>query len=217
MKDFFIIILLILIIYFVYYNNLTIYENIDYNYKNDLLIINNFFDKNKFNEINNICKHKKFKKDFRVSSRKTICLFKENNKKLYDIIYKNQKLHRIINQIYNRKYIYNPSFPIEYRIYPIKSSGMQFHKDISMFNPDCLELVLTLDNNSDSKFQWFENDNLKEIKPHANTMCIVKPNSVVHGVSPTNNGTRRILKFIIEFKNSIKKQSFYEQINNCPI
>ena len=91
MNEFLIILLLILIIYFVYFNNLNTYENIDYNFNNDLLIINNFFDKNKFNEINNICKHKKFKKDFRVSSRKTICLFKDNNKKLYDIIYKNKK------------------------------------------------------------------------------------------------------------------------------
>ena len=77
-KHYLIIVSVILIIYFVYFNNLNTYENIDYNFNNDLLIINNFFDKNKFNEINNICKHKKFKKDFRVSSRKTICLFKDN-------------------------------------------------------------------------------------------------------------------------------------------
>ena len=94
---------------------------------------------------------------------------------------------------------------------------MGFHKDLSMFSPDCLELVLTLSNESDSKFQWFENDILKEVRPNANTLCIVKPQTVVHGVSPTNNGTRRILKFIIEFENSIKKPGFYNQINNCPV
>ena len=54
MNEFLIILLLILIIYFVYFNNLITYENIDYNFNNELLIINNFFEKNKFNEINNI-------------------------------------------------------------------------------------------------------------------------------------------------------------------
>ena len=216
MFELLIILLLFIIFYLVnvnYYNN----DKIDYNYKNELLIINDFFSKNDFKQIKNICKEKKFKNDFRVTSRKTICLFKKNNTKLYDLIYNNKKLKQIIEKIYNKKYINNPSFPVEYRIYPKKSSGMQFHQDLSMFSPDCLELVLTISNNSDSKFQWFENNELKEVKPNPNTLCIVKPQTVVHGVSPTNNGTRRILKFIIEFKNSIKKPGFYEQINNCPV
>ena len=84
---------------------------------------------------------------------------------------------------------------------------MGFHKDLSMFSPDCLELVLTLSNESDSNFNGLKMI-IKRRRPNANTLCIVKPQTVVHGVSPTNNGTRRILKFIIEFENSIKSQDF---------
>tara|TARA_A100001015_G_C14966667_1_gene703251 strand:+ start:1145 stop:1687 length:543 start_codon:yes stop_codon:yes gene_type:complete len=179
-------------------------------------MIDKFYSKKDFKIIKKLCAQKKPKYDKRIQSRKTLCLLKKDNKQLYDIIYNNNKLKKIISEIWKRKYNKDPSFPIEYRIYPKKSSGMRFHTDLSMFSPDCLELVLTLNNNSDSMFQWFESNKIKEIRPKENTLCIVKPNSVIHGVTSTGNGKRSILKFIIEFKNSKKKKAFYDQIKNCP-
>ena len=53
-------ILLFIIIYLLNSSNF-IHEKIDYNYNNELLIINNFFSKNDFKEIKNICKKKNLK------------------------------------------------------------------------------------------------------------------------------------------------------------
>ena len=206
------IIFLIIIIIFYYSNRRKL--NI-YNYKNNLLIIKNFYDKNKFKKIKRLLSQIKLKKDNRVSSRKSLCLKNDIHKELYDLIYNDNKLKELINKIYNKKYINNPDFPIEYRKYPNKSLGMNWHQDLSMFSPDCLEVVLTIENNSNSKFLWDENGKIKKIKPLENTLVLVKPNTVLHKVSKVD-GYRTILKYIIQFENSIKKESFYKQIKNCP-
>ena len=94
---------------------------------------------------------------------------------------------------------------------------MTWHKDTSLFDPDCLEVVLTLDNSSDSKFHWIEDDQYRSINTSDNTLVIVKPNTILHKVSPLNYGTRRILKFIIEFNNCKPNDNFYMELKNCPI
>ena len=63
---------------------------------------------------------------------------------------------------------------------------MGWHKDTSLFNPDCLEVVFTTENNSDMKFLWNENGNIRSFKPKLNSIVIVKPNSVIHSVTSAN-------------------------------
>ena len=41
---------------------------------NELFIINDFLDSNDFNELTQLLKNLSFKNDFRMNSRKTICL-----------------------------------------------------------------------------------------------------------------------------------------------
>ena len=116
----------------------------------------------------------------------------------------------------------NPSYPIEYRKYFNGSQGMAWHKDLSMFEPDCFEIVLTLSNNSDSKFEWIdENNNKKSISPQPNTIVVVRPNSVLHHVTPVNKGERTILKLIVEFikngkNDNFKKPALYAEFDKCP-
>ena len=92
---------------------------------------------------------------------------------------------------------------------------MDWHIDTSLFSPDALEIVLTLENTSDSEFLW-KTDKKYSIKPTKNTLAIVKPNTVLHKVSNVNKGYRTILKFVVEFKNSSKKSSYKWEYNNCP-
>ena len=194
-----------------------LFKFINKNNNDNIFFYNNFLSDEDFNKINKICKKKKFKNDVRVNSRKTICLFNNENNELYDLIYKNKKLKKIIKNITNKNYKIYPDFPIEFRVYPPGSSGMRWHKDSSLFYPDCLELVLTLENYSESKFQWIDKNNkINYIKPKSNTLVIVKPSTVLHNVTPTGNGYRTILKFVIQFENSIKKPAFYKEIKNCP-
>ena len=188
----------------------------EYSYNNNLWIYNNFFSQVDFNKIKKLCKDLKCKDDKRTNSRKTLCLKYSEHKKLYELIYNNKKFINAIKKISKQKYKTKPSFPIEYRIYPTGSSGMRWHEDTSLFSPDCLEVVLTLSNTSDSKFEWKEYRNKKSVMPTGNTLAIVKPSSVVHKVTPVNKGTRSILKFIVEFEGSIPKNNYYKEINHCP-
>jgi len=209
------IILLIIIILLFYSFHHKIKEK--FNVDDSLYIYNNFFSINEFNEIKSICDNLKFKNDSRQSSRKTLCISPKKYKRLYEIIYTNEKLIDTIKNINSSKFKIIPDFPIEYRIYPKGSEGMKWHKDLSLFSPDCLELVLTLENKSDSKFQWinFFNDK-KFINPKENDLVIVKPNTIIHNVTPTGKGHRKILKFIIQFKDSVKTNAFYNEYDNCP-
>jgi hypothetical protein len=192
-------------------------ENIsDINYRNQLFIFNNFFSDIDFSKIKNFVKNLKFKDDDRVSARKTLCLDQTQFSKLYEIIYNNSRLKSFIKTINPNEFHNPPRFPIEYRIYPRGSSGMNWHQDTSLFSPDAIEGVITIENNSKSEFKWKENNVERKITPQANTVALVKPGSVLHSVSGTGNGTRTIIKFVIDFKNSKPKSEFHVELNKCP-
>lgn len=92
----------------------------------------------------------------------------------------NKKLVNFINKIKDNNLYLKPipSYPIEYRKYFNGSKGLNWNKDTSLFYPDAFEIVLTLSNNSDSKFLWENDTKIKSINPKANTLVIVKPMTV---------------------------------------
>lgn len=195
------------------------------NYTNNdsLWIEENFFSKKEFSDILKYCSILNLKNDIRSNNRLTLCLNPNVHKNLYKMIYKNRKLVKFINKIKNSNHYikHNPSYPIEYRKYFTGSNGMDWHVDTSLFEPDCFEIVLTLTNTSDSRFEYIENGIVKSILPKENTLAIVRPQSIPHQVTSVNYGERTILKFIIEFiekgkNNNIKKNNFEEEISNCP-
>jgi hypothetical protein len=198
------------------------------NLNNDLIIFNNFYNIDTFNKIKNYCDPLRFKEDSRISSRKTLCLSQNKHKSLYDLIY-NQQLINYIKNLTNKNLI-TPTFPIEYRIYPENSSGMRMHKDIALYDGIYYECVLTLENKSDSDFIYKDNNNdnnnnnnndnnnndLKSMKTKANTLVLVTPNSILHGVTKLNYGYRKILKFIVMFNNNKPTILYSRNLNMCP-
>lgn len=188
----------------------------DINYNNQLYIFNNFFTNNDFVKIKNIVKDLKFKKDNRVTERKTLCLDNKKYSNLYDLIYNNYKIKSIIKNINQNEFSNPPRFPMEYRIYPKGSKGMDWHIDTSLFSPDAIEGVITLENNSPSEFNWMEGMIKKNIKPNPNTVALVLPGTVNHSVSGTEDGYRTIIKFVIDFKNTKPRPEFYRELNKCP-
>ena len=213
------------IIYFFIYINKN-YKYIKYKYKyinlkqkggnnQSILILNNFFSESDFNKIINICKKLEVYKDDRVPGRQTGCIQYDKYQELYDLMYKNNKFVSTIKPMMDN-INFPPDYPIEYRIYNTGSSGMDWHKDISMFSPDALEIVLTLTNSSDSFFEYIDNNVINKIYPEPNTLMIIQPNTITHQVTPLTKGSRSILKFIVNKSNSIKKMSYWNQINKCP-
>ena len=59
-----------------------------------------------------------------------------------------------------------------------------------------------------------------QIHTNKNMLTIVKPNTIMHKVTPVSNGERLILKFVVEFldkdNNNLKKSSFYNEFKKCP-
>jgi|SaaInlStandDraft_5_1057022.scaffolds.fasta_scaffold02015_13 hypothetical protein len=189
--------------------------------RNDIWIEDNFFEDNKFNKISEYCKPllSNLQYDERVKDRKTLCLHPEKHKEIYDLIYDDPQFNKYIQSISDKNYKSRPTFPIELRMYPTGSNGMRWHMDTPMFTPNCFEVVLTLENTSDSKFLY---DMLftKEVTPKPNTLAIVKPVSVLHKVTPVTFGYRTILKFIVEFLDENNQNkfngNFENELKKCP-
>ena len=191
--------------------------------KENIWIEDNFFEEKDFNKIINYSKNLQLKNDIRSNNRFSLCLKENQHQEFYDMIYSNQKFIDYINSIKDDDVDIKlkPSFPVEYRKYFTGSQGMNWHQDTSLFEPDCFEVVLTLTNNSDSKFKWIDGNMENSVSPKANTLTIVRPKSVLHSVTPVNSGERTILKFVVEFirkgdKNNTTKEEFPLELEKCP-
>lgn len=196
---------------------LIIFINLHYStkYDNDVIILENFYSIEKFNEISNYIKKTKGKitYDKRVPERKTY-MYKNNNinfTKLTDLLHTNELIYLLENSL-NKKYKIN-NFPIEYRIYDSKSKGMIWHIDKEIFNSKYYECVLTLSNTTQSLFEYIDMyGNLQKIKTKPNTLVCVTPASIKHRVTSSNTGEREILKFVITFNDNSINKNYYNEI-----
>ena len=193
------------------------------NDKPEILIMPDFYDKNDFEKIENIVyeKNKHLKYDTRMIERKTYLFKKQSNKynDLYDLLYNDKFIsttEKYINSNNKRdiRKLQINSFPIEYRKYDKNSAGMEWHKDLAIFNGDSYyECVLTITNNSESYFEYINREGFKErIYTKPNMLICVMPNIVPHYVSPTNNGEREILKFIATYDNNTPNENYFKEI-----
>lgn len=91
---------------------------------------------------------------------------------------------------------------VDYRQYPAGSPGMDWHRDVRVMSneatPDYYEAVLTLWNDSDCTFDYIDPLTGKVTSLHTkpNTLVLVRPEGVMHRVSPSSTGTREILKCV---------------------
>jgi len=87
--------------------------------------------------------------------------------------------------------------PTEYRIYFEGSKGFTWHKDqfVEEIKGRYYEASLTLTDTSDCKFEYIKDGTIYSMKVKPNTIVLVKPNDIVHRVSPLNTGRRTFLKF----------------------
>lgn len=83
---------------------------------------------------------------------------------------------------------------IEYRKYT-QGGFMGWHTDDIHFDPVQLELVYTVDNDSDSTFVWSD-AGLHAYGPAPNSVILVKAGGVKHQVTKVTKGTRSILKLV---------------------
>jgi len=90
------------------------------------------------------------------------------------------------------------NLPIEFRIYE-KGGKMDWHRDyVDKVVRNCpqIEIVFTLENTSDSKTLWIDDDTHKkhEIITKNNSIIITQGNGAYHMVTPVKSGYRSIIK-----------------------
>lgn len=88
-------------------------------------------------------------------------------------------------------------FPVELRVYP-KGASMPPHSDTLLFTRPHVELVLTVDNDSDSETRWRGADGAlhgRWLPP--NSLLVVLAGGCEHAVTPSTRGERLILKALL--------------------
>ena len=102
-------------------------------------------------------------------------------------------------------------FPVELRRYPIGSS-MGWHKDEVLYEEPQLEVVLTLENTSDSHTRWERADgSVRGAWLPPNSLLLVKAEGATHGVTTVRRGDRLIAKFVCT-ASPVKLQAWYDNI-----
>ena len=183
-----IILLFIIFILIGYYYSVTNFKQS----KNDIYYIEDFFSPNEFELISN---HLKTIPRKDLKNEKFRLVSPLNNTKISNILYSQKTINKI-NKIVGKK-LFKSDFPIEYRIYPKKSPGMNCHTDTLLYNLPQYEAVLTINNTSDSYTTWYSYNNEEhKIYTKPNSLLLVKANGNRHCVSPINKGERSIMKYI---------------------
>ena len=102
-------------------------------------------------------------------------------------------------------------FPVELRRYPVGSS-MGWHKDEVLYDEPQLEVVLTLENTSDSQTRWERADgSVRGTWLPPNSLLLVKAEGATHGVTTVRRGDRLIAKFVLT-ASPVKLQAWYDNI-----
>jgi hypothetical protein len=127
--------------------------------------------------------------------RKTIVV--DKNSYLNTIFFGNKFLN-YIHKILGFRVKPSSNLPIEFRIYE-KGGKMDWHRDyVDKVVKNCpqIEIVFTLENTSDSKTLWIDDDTNKkyEIITQNNSIIITQGNGAYHMVTPVTTGHRSIVK-----------------------
>lgn len=105
--------------------------------------------------------------------------------------------YELLDKIVGPEFKVSRRIPVEYRMYPTGSSGMDWHSDQRVLtNVSYYEAILTLANDSDSFFQYRKHGRVSVSCPPGR-LVLVRPNGPSHRVTPVTRGSREILKFVV--------------------
>ena len=155
--------------------------------------------------------------DIRVASRKTVCL--PNHHSVSKTMYADKSLQQLFYHLH--QYRLQPNeFPLEYREYQPYSNGMNWHRDLAMFEyPYQVEMVYTVFNNDDkTRFEWEDTrGQIQTIQPKPNDMVFVRPNGPLHRVTSLGGNKRGIIKMVGRSEETPPLPAMYREKGACPM
>jgi hypothetical protein len=184
MKLFVVILILTLLLFLVFeYKNKKIYYS------------TNFFEK---------FVHEKIKKDcLEFNSQLVDEDIPDNVKRKRFYIDPTHDIHKLLNsdEVKNKLgfsgYELSIDVPVEYRVYGM-GGHMNWHSDTQLYVPEQYELIYTIDNTSDTTFNWKQpiTGKIQSLEPKPNSILYGIANGAPHMVSEITDGFRYILKFV---------------------
>ena len=184
MKLFVVILILTLLLFLVFeYKNKKIYYS------------TNFFEK---------FVHEKIKKDcLEFNSQLVDEDIPDNVKRKRFYIDPTHDIHKLLNsdEVKNKLgfsgYELSVDVPVEYRVYGM-GGHMNWHSDTQLYDPEQYELIYTIENTSDTTFNWKQpiTGKIQSLEPKPNSILYVRANGAPHMVSEITDGFRYILKFV---------------------
>jgi len=86
------------------------------------------------------------------------------------------------------------NLPVELRTYQKSGAAMAWHIDDVLYDPPQVEVVLTLENNSDCTTMWKNDERLVSVETDPNSALILRAGGPPHCVTSLKRGSRLILK-----------------------
>jgi len=201
-KNVIIIILILLILFFITKNNNKRYKG---GKNKEIVYIPNFLTNKEFNRILALENNKKGFKFEKFRYVKPL-----EDKFVYDIFYSKQKM-KLLKKELNTTSLMKSDFPIEHRIYAKDSPGMDWHKDLLMYEKPQYEAIYTIKNESESLTEWIdERDNHQYQWTEPNSLLLVRASGLKHHVTPPISGEREILKLIYTVTNQYNQNYIRE-------
>jgi len=207
-------------------------KNLNIKKENDIIIIDNFLNKDYFSLLNTQFENKRFiSKDalLRKASGYDFFNLHDSNefKGFIELYYSNEildSLSNILNKRIQRTPLNDPN-ACSLLLYSNKGDYIDWHLDHSMYYGDRYVVLLTLVNEnkdktqlSENEFQYIHNNVTNKLKMKPNTLVIFKGSEIMHKSTAINDGEKRILLSMVfcdicqEKKNIIT--FIYEKIKN---
>ena len=109
-------------------------------------------------------------------------------------------------------------YPIELRCYRV-GAEMAWHRDDQLYDDPQCELVLCLDNDSDSRTEWIDARGEPAgdwTRPNSALLVRAGEAGVAHRVTPLRRGERTILKMVWTVPGSPPRPAFFEHLDSLP-
>ena len=125
------------------------------------------------------------------------------------------------NDFGKRKIELAPEIPVEVRLYEQVGASMAWHRDDIMYDPPQLEVVFTLENNSDCVTMWKmqannanaqNNEEIHSQETNPNSLLLLLAGGPDHCVTSLKRGRRAILKcaYVYEGATYVGEEDYYQ-------
>jgi hypothetical protein len=109
-------------------------------------------------------------------------------------------------------------YPVEMRVYR-EGSEMQWHRDDMLYDTPQCEMVLCLENTSDSRTEWIDADgelHSEWTPPNSCLLLRAGDSGARHRVQPLRRGERTILKSVWAPHASERLEAFFTHLDSLP-